>query len=131
MAYLVDADWIINAAKQRRGAIESLKELADAGLYVSIVALAEVFEGAHRTPNPQAYIESYKSVLDLFEIINLNEDIMSAFAETRALLRRQGTIIPDFDILIGVTAVHYDLTLLTFNIRHLNRIPGIRIYQHP
>jgi tRNA(fMet)-specific endonuclease VapC len=131
MAYLVDADWIINAARNRRGALKVLQELADAGLYVSIIALAEVYEGAHRFSNPQAYIDSYKGVLNLFEIANLNEAIIAEFAETRAMLRRQGMLIPDFDLLIGTTAVHHNYTLLTFNTRHLNRIPNIRIYQHP
>ena len=131
MAYLVDADWIINAATKRYRAHEILEELAPAGILVSLTTLAEVYEAAYNSPNPQAYIDAYKRVFGQFQIANLNEDIIFRFAEVRALLRRQGRLIPDFDILLGVTAVHYDLTLLTFNIRHLDRIPGIRVYQHP
>ena len=54
---------------------------------------------------------------------------MERFAEIRALLRRRGEIISDFDIIIGATALHYDLTVLTFNLRHLQRIPELRVYQ--
>lgn len=35
-------------------------------------------------------------------------------------------IIGDFDLLIGATALHYDLTLLSNN-RHFERIGGLRL----
>ncbi len=54
---------------------------------------------------------------------------MERFAEIRSLLRRQGEIISDFDILLGATALHYNLTVLTFNVRHLQRIPDLSLYQ--
>ncbi len=54
---------------------------------------------------------------------------MERFAETRAFLRRRGELISDFDILLGATALHHDLTVLTFNVRHLQRIPDLKLYQ--
>jgi tRNA(fMet)-specific endonuclease VapC len=53
---------------------------------------------------------------------------MLRFAELRAFLRRRGGLISDFDIIIAATALHYDLTVLTFNVRHFQRIPDLRIY---
>lgn len=35
--------------------------------------------------------------------------------------------IEDFDLLIGATAVTNDLTLVTNNVKHMNRINGIRL----
>jgi predicted nucleic acid-binding protein len=52
-------------------------------------------------------------------------------AEIRAYLRRQGQLIEDFDILIAATALHHDLTLLTFNVRHFQRVPDLQIYTLP
>jgi predicted nucleic acid-binding protein len=37
-------------------------------------------------------------------------------------------LIEDFDLVIAATALHYDLTLLTFNRRHFERIPDLRLY---
>lgn len=131
MPYLLDADWIINAARQRRHALETLQMLSVTdNIYVSLITLAEIYDSAYDSANPEAYINSYKTLLGKFQIADLTEAIISEFAEVRADLRRHGRLIPDFDILIGVTATHYNLTLLTFNIRHLDRIPNIRIY-HP
>ncbi len=54
---------------------------------------------------------------------------MTRFAELRARLRQQGQLIPDLDLIVGATALVHELTVLTFNVRHLGRIPGIHIYR--
>jgi predicted nucleic acid-binding protein len=56
---------------------------------------------------------------------------MERFAEIRSFLRRRGELIADFDLLIGATALYYDLTVLTYNKRHFKRIPDLKIYLHP
>lgn len=62
-------------------------------------------------------------------MLGLNDAIMERFAETRALLRKRGQGIADFDLLIAATALHHDFTLLTFNLRHFERIPDLKLYQ--
>ncbi len=59
----------------------------------------------------------------------MTEPIVVRFAEIRALLTRRGELISDFDILIAATALHYNLTVLTFNYRHFSRIPDLNLYQ--
>jgi predicted nucleic acid-binding protein len=54
---------------------------------------------------------------------------MEQFAAIRSHLQRRGELISDFDILIGATALAYDLTLLTSNKRHFTRIPDLRLYK--
>lgn len=54
---------------------------------------------------------------------------MQRFAAIRAELRRTGRMISDLDIIIAATALQYDLTLLTFNRRHFERVTGLRLYQ--
>jgi predicted nucleic acid-binding protein len=51
---------------------------------------------------------------------------MLLFGRLRALLRLQGTLIPDLDLLIAATALQHDLVLLTRNRRHFDRIPGLQ-----
>jgi tRNA(fMet)-specific endonuclease VapC len=53
---------------------------------------------------------------------------MEIFGRTRSGLRRAGQLIPDLDLLIGATALHHDLILLTRNRRHFTHIPGLRLY---
>ena len=63
--------------------------------------------------NPQAHLQTFRQFLAPFPILDLNEPIMERFAEIRSHLCRRGEIIPDFDILIGATALYLGLTVLT------------------
>lgn len=49
------------------------------------------------------------------------------YAREKARLRRNGEIIPDFDLLIGATAVASGMKMVTNNAKHLSRIDGIEI----
>ena len=48
-------------------------------------------------------------------------------SEERARLREEGNLIGDMDILIGATAISCNLTLLTNNRRHFERMQGLNI----
>lgn len=50
------------------------------------------------------------------------------YAREKTRLRKLGTPLHDeFDLLIGVTAVEHDYTLVTDNTRHFARIENIRL----
>jgi hypothetical protein len=54
MKYLVDSDWLIDAATGRPEAQRIPDNFSEDGLAVSFSAVAEVYEGAFGTPHPQA-----------------------------------------------------------------------------
>jgi predicted nucleic acid-binding protein len=62
-------------------------------------------------------------------VIVLPFDVEAAriFGEIAADLRRSGHVLPDPDVQIAATAIRHDLDLVTGNIRHFGRIPGLRI----
>ncbi len=84
--------------------MSTLEEHRDDGLGVSIITLGEVYEGAYNNPNPSVHIASFQEFLALFTVLPLTEDTMRHFARLRALLRKQGNLIPDLDLLIADTA---------------------------
>ncbi|HEY7060730.1 MAG TPA: type II toxin-antitoxin system VapC family toxin [Chloroflexota bacterium] len=129
MAYLIDTDWAINALAGRNPAANTLRRLTPLGLSVSLISAAEMYDVAFNSPNPEAHLARSRRFLRDFQILGLNDQIAERFAETRAFLRRRGLLITDLDLLIAATALHYDLTLLTFNVAHFQRIPEIRVYQ--
>lgn len=129
MRYLVDADWLIDAAIGRPHAQRTLDRLSDEGLAVSIIAVAEIYEGAFGTPDPQATLAGLRDFLSDFAILPLTDPIVEHFARLRAALRQQGQLIPDMDLLIAATALVEDLMLVTRNMRHFERIAGLTLYQ--
>ena len=83
--------------------------------------------GAFNYANPEEHIKTFRSFLENFHLLTLNLPIVEKFAEVRAHLRRWGQMISDFDILLGATALHHDLIVLTYNKKHFQRIPDIKI----
>ncbi len=129
MRYLVDSDWLIDASVGVPTAINLLARLRDEGLAVSIISHGELFEGALGSPDPQTELARFRRFLSRFALLPLDDTIMERFAHNRADLRRRGQLIPDLDLLIAATAQQHDLTLVTRNIRHFERIPELRLYQ--
>ena len=129
MRYLVDSDWLIDAATGRPRAQHLLSSLSPEGLAVSIVAVAEVYEGAFGAPDPQYALSVLREFLTDFAVLPITDSIAERFAWLRAELRRQGRLIPDMDLLIAATALEEDLTFVTRNVRHFERIAGLRLYR--
>ena len=61
------------------------------------------------------------------DVISIDDEVCRVFATERGRLRSAGNPIGDFDLLIGATAIRHDLTLLTNNRRHFERMDGLRI----
>ena len=72
---------------------------------------------------------TFARFLSPYRMLTLTDPIMERFAEVRSFLRHRGQLISDFDLLIGATALHHELTLLTFNRRDFLRVPDLKLYQ--
>ena len=129
MRHLVDSDYLVDALVGVPASVRVLERLSDEELGVSIVSYGEIFEGAFGASDPTARLERFRTFLGRFAVVPLSDPIMEIFARTRKRLRDTGLLIPDLDLLIGATAVHHDLTLLTRNVRYFGRIRGLKMYQ--
>lgn len=128
MNYLVDSDWLIDASIGKSDAVRLIALLRDEGLAISIISYGEVLEGAVGAPDPTLEIARFHRFFARFAMVPLDATVMEQFAFLRADLRRRGQLIPDLDLLIAATSLSLDLTLLTRNIRHFARVPGLRLY---
>lgn len=128
-AYLLDTDWALDAIGGHPRSAGLLRRLPRRDVGISIITMGEVYDGAFSSPNPQAHLERSRRFLLRYAVLGLTDGIMERFAELRSQLRRRGNLIPDFDLLIAATALHHDLMLLTYNRRHFERVPDLRLYQ--
>jgi tRNA(fMet)-specific endonuclease VapC len=128
MPYLLDTDWIIHTLAGNPTARATLERLADDRIAVSWFNVAELYEGAFRSSNPQARLAPIRHFVSGYRLIVPDDRVAEQFAELRADLRRRGELIPDFDLLVAATALRHGLTLLTFNVRHFTRVPDLELY---
>ena len=127
--YLLDTYWILQALGGYEPAASTRRTIAGMGINISIVSIGEIYESAFNFADPHAHLASFRRHLDACTLLNLSEPIMERFAEIRAHLRRCGQMISDFDILIAPAALHHNLAVLTFNRRHFERVPDLKLYQ--
>lgn len=80
--------------------------------------------GASFSNNKEERLKDVAFVIDHFKVIPVSETL-PLFGDIKANLRREGKLIDDFDILIGYAAILNHLTIVTDNIKHLGRLPGI------
>lgn len=125
--YLLDTDWIIDHLSGVDRVSQKILELNPAGLAVSIISVAELYEGVHFSRDPVKSLASFRRFLNGMKIVSLDEDICSWFGKERGRLRKTGRIVGDFDLLIGGTAIRHGLTLCTNNRRHFEMIDDLRL----
>lgn len=126
MKYLIDTDFLIDHLRGKKILAESIFE---DGVAISIITLAELIYGAHKSYNPKESLIKLRKSLEwmTLDVKNLNESIISEFAKLKADLEKKGIRLEDFDLLIAATAKINNLILLTKNKRHFKRIQGLKL----
>ncbi|HSM46922.1 MAG TPA: type II toxin-antitoxin system VapC family toxin, partial [Draconibacterium sp.] len=126
MKYLLDTNICIHFFRGKFNLIEKLEEVGLTSCAISEITLAELIFGAENSLSPQKnrdIVEKFTSrvtVLPIYDVINL-------YAKEKVRLRKSGTMISDFDLLIGCTAVQKELIMATENQREFERISNIKI----
>jgi predicted nucleic acid-binding protein len=127
LSYLIDSDWLIDAAIGCTPALQLIGGLATRRPAISTISVAEVCEGAFGASEPAEALARVQTFLAGFVVLPVTTQISEQSAWLRFTLRRQGMLIPDMDLLIAATALEHDLTLVTRNERHFARIPGLQL----
>ena len=125
--YLVDTDWVIHYLHAHPAIVSRLDELQPQGLALSIISLAELYEGVYYSRDPEGDEQDLNDFLRGVTVLGLDTDIAKIFGRERGRLRTSGTLIGDLDLLIGATALAHNLTLLTNNRSHFERISELRM----
>ena len=94
--------------------------------YISEITLGELKFGVENSEKPEKNRKALEDFLTGIQILPIFHSL-DFYAKEKARLRRAGTPIDDFDLLIGVTAVMHGLTMVTNNINHFNKISGIKL----
>ncbi len=128
LRYLVDTDWAIDYLHGSEPVVQCFDELSPQGVGLSIVSLAELYDGMFGAADRQEAEQGLQNFLDdVEEVVPLDEPVCRIFAMERRRLRAAGNRLDDLDLLIGSTAIRHSLTLLTNSRRHFERMQGLNI----
>ena len=127
MAYLIDTDIIIYSIKKSKTVQNNFRKYAYEPKFISIVTYGELLYGAKRSVNQEKNLAVIRRISELFPMIDISRSIMETFADLKVILEKTGIPIADLDLLIGASALSMNLILVTNNIRHFERVPGLHL----
>lgn len=126
MKYLLDTNICIYYMKGRFELDRKFELLELSSLFISEITLAELKFGVANSLNPERNAKALDNFLSGVQILPIF-DALDVYANEKARLRSSGQIVDEFDLLIGASAVANDLTLVTNNEKHFERLNGISI----
>lgn len=124
--YLIDTNICIYYIKGKFDLDQKFEKVDPENCFISEITLAELKFGVENSENKDKNQKVLDNFLTGVTIIPIFHSI-DLYSKEKARLRKAGTIIDDFDLLIGVTAVTHNLIMVTNNARHIGRVKGIAI----
>ncbi len=125
--YLIDTDILIHLLRGKPAVLRAVAAHADDFKALSAVSFGELIYGCHKSDRPAENIAKVYHLAANFPTIQISETIMERFGFLKADMVKRGQKLEDFDLVIAATALHLDYTLVTGNVRHFERIPGLRV----
>lgn len=123
MKYLLDTDICIFFLQGKFHLDKKINSIGVDSCAISEITLAELRYGAAKSSNFEKHTLEVDAIERIFTTIPIYGCIRLSATE-RARLNRLGKSIPDFDLLIGTTAVCDNRIIVTNNSRHFERIEG-------
>lgn len=125
--YLLDTDTIIYSLKGDDAVRKNLQQHLEAPIKICVITLMELYFGAYRSAKVSANLARVRTIENSFEIITIGKGLAEIFGMLKSGLRKSGTPLDDFDLIIASSALAHNLILVTNNERHFRRIEGLKL----
>ena len=123
---MLDTNSWIEYFKNRNGVAEHVDALPRTQLCASEITVAELIYGAYNSKNFEKHYREAIWLKNNIEIYPIS-DALDDYGDIRFATKRKGNPIGQFDLLIGATARHYGLTVVTDNLKDFSPMPGVKI----
>jgi len=124
--YLLDTNICIYYIKGKFDLKKKFELIDPENCFISEISLAELLFGVENSEHKEKNQKALDDFLSGIKIIPIFHSL-DLYAKEKARLRKAGTVIDDFDLLIGATAIKQNLILVTNNADHFIRIKGIEL----
>jgi len=125
--YLLDTDTLIYSLKGELTVLDNFRKFMAEPKAISVITYGELVFGAQGSQKTTENLAKVYRIKEIFPLIDVTPAVMDIFGALKADLRRNGTPIDDFDLLIGATALTIGYCVVTNNERHYSKIPGLKV----
>jgi predicted nucleic acid-binding protein len=130
MAYLFDTDAIseLLRPKPSRAYVSWLRSVPREDQFVSAVTVGELYQGAFRSSALERHLKNIEErILPAVTVLPYDAATARTYGRIRAILEGKGKPLADADLQIAATALYHDLTLVTGNLKHFQRVPDLML----
>ena len=130
MGVILDTSVLIEAERREFQIEKFTEKREDEAFGLSVISVAELLHGVHRADSKKrrlkrsAYVEK---VIELFPIYAFEVSAARIYAELWSDLAMKGIQVGAHDLIIGSTALSLGFSVTTYNMRHFDRIEGLKI----
>ncbi|MGE5269499.1 MAG: type II toxin-antitoxin system VapC family toxin [Thiohalocapsa sp.] len=126
MRYLLDTNAVIALTNQSsENLVRRVRRLAERDIAISSIVMQELYFGAYKSTQQTRNLAIADALQ--FGVIEFDQDDARQAGEIRGFLRRQGTPIGPYDVLIAGQAVARNVVLVTRNVREFARVPRLQV----
>ena len=128
--YLLDTNMCIHYLNGQFNLDQKITRIGFDKLYISELTILEMLYGVMNSDSTNKSknlrrLEGFENMMK-GRILPIRP-AFEEFSTQKVRLRKLGTPISDFDLLIGCTALVNDFTLASRNVKEMNRIEGIKL----
>ena len=135
MVVHLDTSFLVDAIREsRRGvtgpAREWLTANRSAELALCVPVLCELLVGAELHADPEEEGRRVRQVCAGLPVVHLDERVPAVYARTAATLIGSGDRLATMDLLIASAALSVGAAVLTRNVDHFERVPGLKVIRY-
>jgi len=127
--YILDTCTWIEFFHERNGVKEKVDEMDPDQIFASEITLAELTYEAINSGDYERHIKEPQWLRQYITVYPISE-VFEEYGQIRCALKRikkdMDQKVGQFDMLIGATALHYGLTVVTDNVKDFSLMPGVK-----
>jgi predicted nucleic acid-binding protein len=128
--YIFDTDIYTNVMRKipSEKLLNRLKSVPRRDQFTTTITISEVYYGLMKTSNRKRLLKLFESVLlPRATILPFAFSAAKKYGEIRSFLAKQGTPLAHADLQIASIALSTDMTLITGNLKHYQRVPQLTV----
>ncbi|MEI9952224.1 MAG: type II toxin-antitoxin system VapC family toxin [Pseudomonadota bacterium] len=130
MKYVLDTNVVSLLMKGDPNVIERLKGLSRADVCMPQPVIAEISHGIQRlsrSKRKDVLVSRFELLKSEIRRVAWSDEVSEAFGGIKSGLERKGERIEDFDAAVAAHALAAGCVLVTANLKHMTRVPGLEV----
>ncbi len=132
MGFLLDTSAVVAFERANRSLKDRCAQKGISEIFIPAIVVAELWISVELTPEGEkraARLQKIQSFVSSLQVLSFTEEIAPTYARLYATLRHQGMPIPQNDLSIAATAVHFNHTLVIgpADEKHFRQVPGLSL----